>query len=82
MKEEVFAILSAVMETPLDDISESSTKDTIANWDSIRQLNLVFALEDNFDVKFSDDDILQMNSVQDILNALTQLSAEEVSSSS
>lgn len=82
MKEEIFAVISAVMEIPLDDISEDTTKDNVPNWDSLRQLNLVFALEDNFGVKFSDEDILQMNGVRDILGALSRMTAEKVSSGS
>ena len=82
MNEEVFAIISAVMEVPLDDISEDATKETIANWDSMRQLNLVFALEDQFGVKFADEDILRMNGVRDILDALGRITSGEVVSGS
>lgn len=78
MKEEVFDIISAVMEVPRDDLKEDSTKDTIANWDSVRQLNLVFALEDQFGVKFADEDILQMNGVADILAALNRTASGEM----
>ncbi|MBZ0167628.1 MAG: hypothetical protein K8I00_12550 [Candidatus Omnitrophica bacterium] len=80
MKEDVFAILSAVMEIPLDSVSMESSKDTVENWDSLHQLNLVFALEDNFNIKFSDEDILQMSSIPQILTTLEKMMAGELSS--
>jgi acyl carrier protein len=30
--------------------------DTIANWDSLRQMNMVLALEESFGVSFPDED--------------------------
>lgn len=80
MKEEVFAILSAVMEIPLESVTMESSKDNIENWDSLHQLNLVFALEDNFSIKFSDEDILQMSSLAQILATLEKMLAGELSS--
>lgn len=82
MKEEVFAIFSAVMEIPLDDVSENCSTENVENWDSLRQLNLIFALEDNFDVKFQDDDILGMQNVAQILDVLSRTVTNEVPSGS
>ena len=80
MKEKLFTIFSEVMEVPVAQISEDSSPDTITNWDSLRQLNLVFALEDAFGVKFLDDDIMSMQTVGQILQVLENSTAGEASS--
>lgn len=42
------------------DIDENASPATIEQWDSLRHMNLVLALEDEFGVSFSDEDITQM----------------------
>lgn len=42
------------------DIDEHASPATIEQWDSLRHMNLVLALEDEFGVSFSDEDITQM----------------------
>jgi acyl carrier protein len=39
-------------------------------WDSLGQLNLFMALEDEFDIKFEPDEIIKTTSVKDIVKLL------------
>lgn len=41
-------------------LNNSLSKDTVPNWDSVRQLALVSKLEDAFDVFFDTEDLIQM----------------------
>ncbi|MGE0267456.1 MAG: acyl carrier protein [Candidatus Omnitrophota bacterium] len=74
MKEKVFSIISQIMDVPVSDIHESSSAKTIENWDSLQHMNLIFALEEAFDMKFLDEDIMGMACVQDILDILEKSS--------
>jgi len=71
MKERVFQILSQIMGIPVQDIREDSSPDTIAEWDSLKHMRLVLALEEEFSVRFSDETIVGMLNVSDILKAVS-----------
>jgi len=70
MKERLFRTVSQVFGVPLAQISEHSSPETIASWDSLKHMNLVLALEEEFGVRFSDEEIMSMVSVELLLNAL------------
>ena len=53
-------IMGLVFEVPVADINEETSPDHLHNWDSIGAINLVTALEDEFNVEFEDEDILEM----------------------
>ena len=48
---------------PVDKVSAASSPQTIENWDSIQHLNLVLAVEENFDIQLSPEEIEQMKTV-------------------
>ena len=50
-------VMSAVFEIDLESISEDSSVDTIENWDSLRHLNLILALEEEFEVSIPDEEV-------------------------
>jgi acyl carrier protein len=70
MKERVLNIVSNIMNWPLKKIHEHSSPEDIDTWDSLNQINLVLALEEEFGVKFTDDQIVEMLSVQSIIETL------------
>ena len=55
-----------------DDISR---KDAEA-WDSLAHLMLINEIEATFDVSFSDDDIVEINSISDLKGRLRKLGVE------
>lgn len=70
MKERVLSIVSNIMKWPLKEINEDSSPEDIDTWDSLNQINLVLALEEEFDVRFTDDQIVQMLSVRSVIETL------------
>jgi len=50
-------VLSAVFEVSIESITDESSSDTIENWDSLRHLNLIIALEEEFDVVIPDEEV-------------------------
>ena len=59
-----------------DELLEESSPDTIASWDSLGHLNLVIALEEEFRIRLSAEDMLAMRSVRAIRQILLQAGAE------
>lgn len=68
MKEKVIEIMKDVLET--EDISLNTSQENCENWNSLRQLNLVSELEDEFDVEFEPEEIADMHSVNSIIEII------------
>ena len=50
-------VMSAVFEIPVESITDYASSDNIENWDSLRHLNLILALEEEFGVSIPDDEV-------------------------
>ena len=60
LAERIKKVMSAVFEIPVEQIQDKSSPDTIESWDSLKHMNMVVALEEEFEVEFTDDEILEM----------------------
>lgn len=70
MEQRVLDIVSKIMNVPIGTVSMDSCSRNVDSWDSLKQMKLVLALEEEFDLEFDDDQILKLNSVKTILDAL------------
>ena len=52
--------MASVFEISIDDINEHSSPDTIENWDSLRHMNLITVLEEEFNIRLNDEQITEM----------------------
>ncbi len=50
-------VMSAVFEIPIESIADDASSDNIENWDSLRHLNLILALEEEFGVSIPDAEV-------------------------
>lgn len=73
MNKRVFKIVSQVMGIPVEEVNEDSSPDTISQWDSLQHMNLVLALEEEFKIQFTGDQIVSMLNVKLILLTLEEL---------
>lgn len=53
----IFQLMSNVFEIPVEEISEDSSIDSIESWDSIRHLNLILAIEEEFGITIPDEEV-------------------------
>ena len=67
----MFETVSRVLGVPRDEVSEQSSPETIASWDSLKHMNLIVALEEEFAVSFTDEEIMSLLSVELILGSLS-----------
>jgi acyl carrier protein len=70
LKENVFKIISQVMNVPFEKVNEHSSPDTLEKWDSFQHINLILALEEAFKVKFTEEEVMNMGDASIILAAL------------
>jgi acyl carrier protein len=66
----VRAIAADVLEVSPATVSADSSPETIDTWDSVHHLNLVLALEQEFNLQFEPEEIDQMKDIQHILDIL------------
>ena len=70
-KERIKNVISVVFEIPEEQIKNDSSPDTIGSWDSLRHMNLIVALEEEFKVELTDDEILDMMNYKSIESIIT-----------
>ena len=61
------------MDVSIDHINEDSSPDTIEQWDSLKHIHLVLALEQEFGVSFSDQQIMDMANLQLVIMILEEI---------
>ncbi len=57
-------VISNVLGVSIDIINDNSSPDNIDKWDSLSHLNLVMAIEAEFDVELTPEDSMDMLSVK------------------
>jgi len=72
METKVIEIMSKVMDVPVNEINLSTSPENLEKWDSFQHMNLILALEEELNVKFSDDEIVHMASVKAIVDSLAK----------
>lgn len=72
----ILTILSNIFNEPIENINNKSSPDTIGSWDSLSHMKLVIALEEEFNIEFSDDQIVDMISVELIFLTLKEFNIQ------
>jgi len=60
----VLSIAADIFEVPESTLGPQSSPDTISTWDSLHHLSFVLALEQEFGVEFSPEEIEQLLSIE------------------
>lgn len=66
MNHEVRSIVAEVLGIPSNAIDANTSMQTEPKWDSLRHMNLIFALEDHFGFRFGDEEIPTLTSISAI----------------
>ena len=73
-RETVYVRLNEVFRDVFDDdsitVNDATTADDIEDWDSLMHINLVSAVEDEFDTHFEMKDILELKNVGDFVDLI------------
>ena len=66
------SVMSNVFELPLKRITEKSSSENISSWDSLSQIQLTLALEEEFRFELSPDEMSQLLNFEQIKNIITK----------
>ncbi len=70
MKDKIKEIMSLLFSVPVDSIKDDSSTQNLENWDSLNHMNLVVALEQEFQIRFEDDEIIKIVSLNQVIENL------------
>lgn len=75
-REEVFEKLNMIFRNNFDDEDITLGNDTssadIEDWDSLEQINLVVAIQDEFNVKFNIDEVNAMKNIGEMVDFILE----------
>ena len=57
LRERILKVMSLVFEVSVETLNEESSSDTIGSWDSLKHLNLILALEEEFNIEIPDEEV-------------------------
>ncbi|MDC0649744.1 acyl carrier protein [Candidatus Puniceispirillum sp.] len=61
-------IFSRVVDVPLDSVSITMTPSDVENWDSMRHIMLLLAVESDFELKFSDVEMVSIGTLAELID--------------
>ena len=65
----VAAVLSEVLGVSID-ASAKPSRESLTQWDSVAHVNVIFGLEDEFGVEFTEDEMAALDSLDAIVAAI------------
>ena len=65
MKEKVIGIIADVLGMSVDEVNSAYSDSSL--WDSLKKVEIVFALEDEFDIMFKQEEIAEMKTPASIV---------------
>jgi acyl carrier protein len=71
MEDRVLDIVADIFDVSRDKLSATTELEHLEEWDSLQQINLVLALEQEFSVSFSAEEMASLTTVPRILERLT-----------
>jgi acyl carrier protein len=70
MEEKFNSVLAAAFDKDLSEVNDQMSSDTIAEWDSLKQMNIIVALEEEFDIYFEEDESILLKDYRGLFNAV------------
>lgn len=68
MEERILDIVSNFVNVSTDELKKLITKEGV--WDSLQKVEIIIALEDEFDITFNQEEIAEINTISDFINKI------------
>lgn len=70
MKAEVINIVSNILNIKRSKITENSGINTIEEWDSLKHMQIISAIEEEYKIEFSEEQLIKSNNVKKLINSI------------
>jgi acyl carrier protein len=71
IKQRVLDVMAAIFEMSTANIPSNAAPGVVANWDSLKHMSLILALEEEFEFRFTDDEITDLLNLDLILSIVS-----------
>lgn len=75
IKEQTKQIMATVFKIDVAEIPDDISTETHEVWESVRHINLILALEEKFGIRFGGEELMEVLSLQEIVNSIEKKSA-------
>ena len=72
LKQKIITVMAIVLEVDASGIPENATPGMMERWDSLRHISLILALEEEFGVRFSDAELIELISLDSIVDTISE----------
>lgn len=66
IQERVLTVVALALKTP---VTLATRRETLPAWDSLKHIELVFALEDELGIRFDEEQLAALDGVQELVDA-------------
>lgn len=73
MEEKLKEIFAAVLGIKAEMVGDDTEASNIENWDSLKHMNLIVAVESEFDIEIEEEDIIELMSYNVMLDKIKEL---------
>ena len=70
MKTEVIDIVSNILNIKKSKITENSGINTIEQWDSLKHMQIISAIEEEYKIEFSEQELIRSSNVKKLINSI------------
>jgi acyl carrier protein len=67
VQEKVIQVLVNILQVLPEEISTKTTSDDVEKWDSMNHINMILALEQEFGIRYDEEQVVSMLSVGEII---------------
>ena len=67
---EVRAIVASHIDMEVDEVTKETAMDDVELWDSVAHVDITFALEEKYEIEFTQEETEEMNSVAEIMSVI------------
>lgn len=72
IEDRVYEIFSTVMGVSKENLNKNISAELIEEWDSVQHLNLILSLEEEFNIKFTPEEIQELLTLEKIINKISE----------
>ena len=73
MEQKIITIISKTLEVSIDEIEMDTIIGDLPEWDSLHHLMIIKALEDEFNIKYSQEDLSDLEDVSDLITLTKEM---------
>lgn len=70
MKDKIKNIICDILNIKKSALTENSGIETIKQWDSLKHMQIITAIEEEYKIQFSEEDLIKSNNLKKIINSI------------